>query len=127
VTEEGGPAGLHEAVLGQAASLVRGDLSEFASYALPKALAQLYSSGMLGTPRSFEVLDVGAAGEEGHSEVRFRGSPDFTLRCTWIHTEGRWRASRLMVPEESVHGNLVSRALRLWRRKAPVPQREDLS
>jgi hypothetical protein len=119
---------LRAAVEAQAAALVDGDIAEFASYALTGALPRLYRSRAAGSPRSYEVIQVQVGAGRGHSEVRFRASPDFVLRSSWVETAEGWRAETFEAPEVSGRTSLLGRMLGFGRPKTwEAPQREDLS
>jgi hypothetical protein len=119
---------LRAAVEAQAAALVDDDVACFASYGLPEALAQMYRSPVKGALRSYEVLSVEVADGRGHSEVRFRGSPDVVLRTSWVYTTEGWRAATLEVRDEPAGEGLLDRLFGFGRRRKPdLPQREDLS
>ena len=94
---------LKQAVEAQARARVAGDLTAFASFCTPQALAMAHSS-KASKPRSCEVLAVVANDATGSSDVLYRGSDAHVLAQRWQIIDGIWTAvdiQRLRAPRQS--------------------------
>lgn len=102
---------LQQAVEAQARARVAGDVTSFASFFTPQALATLHQMAPV-RPKAFEVLAVVASGTTGSSDVVYRGRDAHVLAQRWQVLDGVWTAvevERLRAPGRSWWKRIAAR------------------
>ncbi len=120
---------LRATVEAQAEAHVAGDSARFASYMTPAALVELGRSADAArgiAPKRYEIIAAQPEGDDGTSEVLFRGRGRYVVRSRWTRSADGWKATSADRPRQEIRQPW-------WRRWLPggagdpPPERQELS